>query len=404
MSARRKTKLRKKNQKGKQSSSYCSTILTQKDMIKIILSFLCQNALNPEMKYENPIYNASSYINDFMHLQTFTFVVSRVELKYINKLFNECINELSHLIMSKQTEIDITKLSLFPSCRYLKQLYLMYNIDTLNIDEIDDKFQAMNEMKLPCLEILQIHYYDYVYWRDSRKKNGININLTMENLPGLKTLIFGGLCNDRTRQMSIDSINIDLDITELRIHYCDISNLNSFRNSLAKCSMIQTLYFISSVWDRKDLLHSLCLLSVRMMFIQIRHLKELSVYAPNLSIIQFNDCRKLNKLILLDRIPPSLRNHITPLETTNEDKYFMDIDDKEEEIEQEDGILRIAINDESRGISNILGLGLGQFRVIKNAKVYNDECKIKFTMHESEAIIWPFAYYQYPELQKLQIA
>ena len=400
MSAR-KTKRKRKATRTKKQMLFANRILLNKDMVRMILSFLCMNELNPLIRFEEAVYNASSFIregsvtvglNGTFSFNGIKFTVLPVSLKRINKTFNECVNELSHLIVAKQRSINIQKISLSSNCRNLKQLYLIESLYMLSETEINSKTEALNHFNFPCLEILQVHYYGHY-------DNHVDINLSMENLPSLQTLILGVLYDNRFQSMSINQINIDLDITELRIHYCNIKNLNSLRYSLARCSMIDIFYLsMYSYQKRRDLLHSLCLLSARTVFIQTNHLKEISIYAPNLEIIQFHECDILNKLIILDRLPPSLKSYVTPLTETNvenRNEYDMDIDtDTDQEIVEFDqnqmGLLDIGINGSLR---SFLSTHFEGFTVLRNAKKYNENCDITYTFHERDMLVWPFAYF-----------
>ena len=349
-------------------------------------------------QFEGHVFNASAYLREKADINH-TFNVLPISLKYINKLFNICGNELSHLIISKNTDISITKLSSSPNCKYLKQLYLIQDLSNSTLQQSYKTTEQFNNMNLPCLEILQIHYYGRYYCNDIE---AINIDLTMENVPALKILILGVLYNDVTKYMYINELNLDLDIVELRIHYCIIEDFNLLRYSLARCSMIQVFCFMSvtrnkfAKWINSKNLHSLCLLSVKVLFIQTNYLTELSVYAPKLEFIQFNQSELLHKLIILDRMPPSLSYYVVPLDSEQDetnDENEMDIDsDTEEQIqvieEQKDDKLIIAFN--SLMIS--VGIHNDNFVVLRNAKRYNEQCKILFTSNEREMLAWPFAY------------
>ena len=127
---RRSERLRSKrnrNQYTKSTNSYCDSIMNQKDIIKMILSFIANNRLKPQIPFTDPVLSACYHIEDEIRnkRQMFdkttyphSFTVLPVTFKYINKIFNQCVNELSHLIVSIETPINLQKLSSFPNCKY----------------------------------------------------------------------------------------------------------------------------------------------------------------------------------------------------------------------------------------------------------------------------------------------
>ena len=186
MSGRRKRK--RATRRTNKNDTFSEIILRQKDMVKMILSYLCQNELQPDRQFDDPVMNASMLIKELARSpdQFYAFRVLPIRFRFINKLFNECVNELSHLIFSMNNKLDITKLSIFPNCRYLKQLYLIQCFIQLNTEQATTTVNALNNLNFPCLEILQIDYCHSGHWWDLKKDRTINIDLSMENLPCLE--------------------------------------------------------------------------------------------------------------------------------------------------------------------------------------------------------------------------
>ena len=408
-------------------STFCGIILDSKDMIKIILGFLAIDKLKHQIPFTDPVLGACAHIEEAMQpndtddlnytvTPSHTFSVLPVSLKRINKIFYECVNELSHLVVSVETSINLRKLSSFPNCRYLKQLYLIYDLSQGSDDEVVAKIQNLQNLNFPCLKVLQLHYFnDHL----AMEPASVDINLSMENLPVLDTLILGNIYNDERKRMRIDNIYLDLDIDELRIQHCSINNLDSLRFSLAKCCLIDTLFLILTPFDDKQAknysLHSLCLLHAGIVFIQIECLSSITMYAPELQVIQFFFCDILDKLILLDRIPNTLRSHVDPnpdfVTKINEDNInkmlthklssldignnggqsSMEQDDEEDDDDDDNDRLMVGFDN---CYEDLIERHLDKFTVVRNAKKYNDECDIRFTCAVRRMWVWPYAYFR----------
>eukprot|EP01083_Nonionella_stella_P011358 32286_1 len=379
---RNKSKLPSQTQSN-DSISFCQMIMDQTDLVRHILSFLRLPSLRYPEQYNHYLdmieeyhseysrmNNISCYMRHAMRSRGFidddtyfhTFNVLPVSFRTVNKIFNQVVTKLSHIIVSIQTELDLNILSLSPQCNTLKELYLIHCMHS-DGKTLKDRSNALSVLKCPHLEILQIHYHNNC-------DHPFNVSLSKENLPKLEYLILGTAHNDDMRIMNINEVNLDLNIKELRMQYCNIKCLDSLRFSLARCTEIETLFLLfPDMITTKVVLHSLCMPSVVEIFILSQTMPEFRIYAPNLQVIQFYFCDVLDKLILLTRMPNELIKYMNcgDISTTQET----------------DAVLPMIGFDNCREV--LFQRHIPNFTIIKDEKRINDEYHIKWKI-----LLWPF--------------
>eukprot|EP01084_Bolivina_argentea_P017741 33104_1 len=362
-----------------------NVLMTQTDIVQLILSFLAHKACYDTNKFcFSPIYGMSAYMRLQMTPRGMfdeetcfhSWNVLPLSWKLINKAFNESVSRLCNIIISIQTNININKLSSFPNCNYLKQLYLIQDLSSMNETEIKLRNDSLNSMQFPNLKILQIHY-------NRNWEKTLDISLNKNNFPRLLYLILGTIHNDEFRQMRINKLNLDLNIKELRIQYCSFTDngLDSLSLSIAKCPLIHNLWLLFQCFDDNDeqdiLLKSLYLPSMKKAFIQSNKTATLTMYAPKLELIQFYFCDILDKFMLLSQIP-------------NEWKSYL-IDSSSGSKKKKKKKLQIGFDNTHE---ELYERHVPKFTVIKNGKRYNEKCDIKWSAACREMLEWPFDTYE----------
>ena len=401
-------KNQQRNNAEKQGKSSISKSLVnkvlQKDIVSYILSFLAHNTFIPRIanRYYSPyfkvfcdeeIYDAAYYIEKKVNPQDMTqmecgndpaaFNVLPVALKRVNKVFNQCVCKLSHLIFCFDLDLNMEILSNSMACSSLKQLYWVQDLSQGNVQ---NKIDALQHFNFPNLEILQIHYL-YFCFTYEKDKHELNISLDTNNLPKLHTLILGPIFDDfNSHKMKVNKLELDLDIIELRIQRVAFQDLESLRLSLAKCPLIEVLILQLDRFGSQSCLHSLCLQSVELIFFQSDWLNSLSVYAPNLEVVQFYFCDKLDKFIILERISNKFKfmhRYIKCLTNT-------ECDDNEEsmsDVNIDETPLQIGFDN---CYEDLESRHWEKFTVIKNGQKWNEKCSIKFSWLHREMLVWPY--------------
>ena len=308
-------------------------------------------------------------------------------MKRISKVFNYCVSKLSHLIFCFNLDLNIAKLSTSITSSSLKQLYWTQDLSRGTNQQIKNNIDALQHFNFPNLQILQIHYFYFCYVHEEYKHE-LNISLDMYNLPNLHTLIIGSLFDYSwdDLEMQVNTLELDLDIAELRIQNCSIKDLESLRLSIATCPLIEILVMQLNRFDKQVCLHSLCLESVKLMFFQSDWLNSLSVYAPNLQIAQFYFCDKLDKFILLERISNKFKfMHRYVTNSCMDDDQMPDTQTDHETCELIVGF--------DNCYEYLVDRHFAKFTVLKNGQDQrlNEKCIMQFSCSNRAMLVWPHA-------------
>ena len=107
----------------------------------------------------------------------------------------------------------------------------------------------------------------------------------------------------------LEYINLDLpNLTQLRMQFVDFCDSQGFGNSISSCPKIESVFFykVNGLYSFNPKKHELVLPSCEMFhFHRCEDLNSLDIWAPKLSILNFQACYGLEEVNMFDQKPTS---------------------------------------------------------------------------------------------------